>query len=271
MRQPNPKRSWIASLWEDVKWLAANTQTFGDLDTTSLGPWLCMARDFPKQTAKAVKKVCFIDKAIDAAEARALGWQGASVVPAEVADNDFQCQMCDYRGTRVQVQCHEQREHDLISTITRCVDTAACSVCGLMFDSVLICRRHSRESSICNHNLLLRGPFLSDSDLTASLEEDQAIKAANCKAAKAPMKTKKVCTRTFGPRQKIVDKNGVVIQPAKNGHPLGNGRPLFLPRHLCEASLPFTGSCDAARYMPCTDQCRLCGAAPTVYNGPFRN
>ena len=29
----NAKRSWIAALWEDVKWLAQSTSTSADLDT----------------------------------------------------------------------------------------------------------------------------------------------------------------------------------------------------------------------------------------------
>ena len=141
---------------------------------------------------------------------------------------------------------------------------------SLLFDSVAVCRKHSRESPICNYNLLPRGPFVSEVDLVASLEEEQATKAANYKAARAPLKTNKVCIRTFGPLLQIYGEDGVRIQPSKKGHPLGNGRALFLPRHLCEVSEPFRGSCIAARYKPCTVQCRLCGAAPTVFCGPFK-
>ena len=254
-----------------MKWLATTTSKFSELDTQSLGPWLRMAKEAPKQTTKAVHKICFEAKAIEAAEARALGWADESVVPVSIADNVVHCKLCDFHGTRVQVQCHEQRVHGTISDITRCVDTSACTVCGLLFESVVICRRHSRESSICNFNLLRRGPFLTAAELAASLDDDAAIKVANCKVAKAALKTSKVCTRTFGPHQLIFNKDGVVIQPSAKGHPLGNGRPLFLPRHLCEVSEVCLEPCEATRYKPCTDQCRLCGAAPHIFSGPFRS
>ena len=46
-----------------------------------------MAKEFPKQTARAVHKICLEPNAVDAAEARALGWRSDAVVPELVAND----------------------------------------------------------------------------------------------------------------------------------------------------------------------------------------
>ena len=93
---------------------------------------------------------------------------------------------------------------------------------------------------------------------------------SNGKSGKVTMKTSKCCVRTVGPHKIVFDTDGAVIKPSIKGHPLGNGRPLFLPRELCLLVEEAGTSCPAARYKLCTDECRLCGEDPRVFLGPFR-
>ena len=211
------KRSWTRASLEDVKWLAKSTSTFAELEVHSLSPWLQMAKSRPSQTAQAVHKICMEERAVQAAEALALGMKEDIIVPAEVADNLMQCRQCEYKGTAKQVQCHEQRWHGTIADITRCVDTAACSVCGLLFESVAINRRHSRESTLCKHNLLRRRPFLDDATLALSLDEDASFKTSNGKSGKVTMKTSKCCVRTIGPHRVVTGKDGAIYEAFTKG------------------------------------------------------
>ena len=193
-----------------------------------------MAKAKPHQTAQAVHKICMEEKAVQAAESMALGMSDDVIVPAASADDLIQCNLCEYKGNARQVQCHQQRWHGTIADLTICVDTAACTVCGLLFESVAVNRRHSRESSLCLHNLLRRGPFIDDATLALSLDEDALFKTSHGKSGQVTMKRSKCCVRTFGPHRIVVNMEGADIAPSKKGHPLGNGRPLFLPRQLCE-------------------------------------
>ena len=67
-------------------------------------------------------------------------------------------------------------------------------------------------------------------DLEVSLDEDAAFRTANGKSGKGTMKKSGCCMRAFGPYRIVYDANGQVVQASKRGHPLGNGRPLFLPQ-----------------------------------------
>ena len=179
-----------------------------------------------------MKKICLEPKAVQSAEALALGKAADVVVPVAVTNNSFQCRHCDYRGTKVKVHCHEQRVHAEISDLTRCVDTCTCAICGLTFEAVVFNRRHSRDSPLCKANLLRHGPVIDGMDLEMSLDMDAALRTANGKSGKATMKKSGCCMRAFGPYRIIYDANGQVVQASKRGHPLGNGRPFFLPPHL---------------------------------------
>ena len=95
--------------------------------------------------------------------------------------------------------------------------------------------------------------------LEASLDEDATFKTDNGKAGKTTMKKAGCCVRTFGPHRVILNEAGHVVQPSKRGHPLGNGRPLFLPYNLLEHVPVVDVRCEAARYRACTAKCGLCG------------
>ena len=255
------KRSWTKALLADIKWLVEATVTFADLDCSTLGPWLVMARDFPKQTARAVMKICLEPKAVQCAEALALGKVVDDIVTDAVADDSYHCRFCAYHGSARQVQCHEQRLHAAVSDLMYCADSCTCSICGLTFESVVVNRRHSRESLLCKLNLLRHGPVIEGLDLLLSLDEDASFKSANGKAGKTTMKTSGCCVRAFGPHRIIYDADGHIVQASKRGHPLGNGRPLFLPPHLLEHVEVLELPCPAARYSACTDWCGLCGGS----------
>ena len=180
----------------DVKWLASSTKTFSNLDCTTLGPWLTMARDFPKQTSKAIHKICLETQAVQAAVAL-VARPGEASVPAASAEMCL-CRYCDYVGSWAQVHCHEQREHGEISVLTKCVDTCSCAICGLSFEAIVFNRLHSRASPLCKINLLRYGPVMSDAEVQLSLDEDATFKTANSKSGKSGMKKSGCCVSKSG-------------------------------------------------------------------------
>ena len=54
--------SWLHALHDDVRWLAATTSKFENLDVSSLAEWLKLAKRYRAQTAEAVKRVCSEEK-----------------------------------------------------------------------------------------------------------------------------------------------------------------------------------------------------------------
>ena len=111
------------------------------------------------------------------------------------------------------MQRHEQRWHAIISEVTKRVNTVSCAVCGLTFESVAMNRRRSRESPLCKHNLLLRGPVIEGEALSISLDEDATFKTTNGKSGKSTMKRSGCCVRALGPHRIIYDEAGNVVLP----------------------------------------------------------
>ena len=139
------------------------------------------------------------------------------------------------------------------------MDTVACTVCGLVFDSVAGNLAHASKSKLCCSNLIGRGVFLSGDGLKESLAAAASFRSDNKRSGKAPKKVAKLCVRSFGPFPPVFDANNNVIVPSRKGHPLGEGRPLFLPPRLLEAFIfDEIDKCPAGRLKVCTSLCLLC-------------
>ena len=158
-------RSWLSALHRDIRWLAASTKTFENMNSDNVAEWLQMAKRAPNQTTKALRKVCAEEKAIAAAEGLACGFEAG---PAPCAAHELrsapveklQCRYCEYMAKpRTSLQCHESRLHGHANDLTRCIDTATCSVCALTFSSIDGNMTHVYHSEVCRLNHLLRGPF----------------------------------------------------------------------------------------------------------------
>ena len=154
--------------------------------------------------------------------------------------------------------------------MTKCIDTARCTVCGLVSDSINMNLHHAFEGSeLCRHNLLKRGTFLEGEALEAVMGDTASCRSANFNAGFHRRKAEKTCIRAYGPHQVIWSLcNNYIIQPSKRGHPLGSDkkRKLHLPPHLCveEDDMSILDSvfnclpCPASRYRSCTARCTLC-------------
>ena len=116
-----------------------------------------------------------------------------------------------------------------------------------------------RSSKICRLNLLLRGPFLDDAQLAASMAERALWRKQNIKSGLAVGKRKKLCVRSFGPHQVILNAGGEIVQSSLKGHPLGGrGRPMYLPSGLLRPDPVEVTGCPASRLAPCSGKCVLC-------------
>ena len=122
-------------------------------------------------------------------------------------------------------------------------------------------RSHVWHSEVCRLNLLWRGPFLHGDAHTAALAERATVTRKNCKAGIGSEKITRLCVRTFGPHQPILDGNGEFVVPSTRGHPLGPNRALHWPSNLTEVDNYVEVGCPAARYESCSLSCGLCGGS----------
>lgn len=112
----------------------------------------------------------------------------------------WRCHACGYLGkSKSGLSMHRVVVHSALQPINYCVDSAVCSVCGLIFSSILAATVHVAEpSEICLNNLLRRGAFLSPSQVQQCREEIIAVRLAKTKSGKILSKR---CCRTFWPAQ----------------------------------------------------------------------
>ena len=118
----------------------------------------------------------------------------------------------------------------------------------------------SGGSEVCRLNLLLRGPFMTEIEVSEVNEEIATIRRANFALGFGKSRVKFQCTRSFGPHLHVFGMDGSITTPRK-GNPLGKG-PRRLPRHLLtlddDNSYSCTASCPASRFSLCTGRCLLC-------------
>ena len=267
-------RSWLDSLHHDIRWLCSCTTTFKDLDSSSLAPWLNMARANPRSAIACIRKAVRQEKAIQVACAMAapVGGDGGT---GRTEALSFQCPVCTFScSTMCGLQGHLTMSHGRINELTACIDTPWCTVCGLRSASVNMNLHHAYEGSeICRHNLLKRGPFLEGEALVAVMASTALCRSESFKAGNQRRKADKSCIRSFGPHQQIWTVcDSHVIVPSKRGHPLGSDkkRKLHLPPHLWDEidnSLLDCLPCHASLYSPCTDKCVLCRGRVAAENG----
>ena len=184
----------------------------------------------------------------------------------------FHYPACDYTcDSYSALNCHMLNMHGFMSEASRCVNSATCSVCGLVFSGVANNREHVGVggSKICLHNLLQRGAFVSEAEVATINEEIAAARRVNFAKGFNKSKVKFRCTRSLGPLMPAYGLDGVAITPHK-GNPIGSGQ-LRLPYHLLvldtDNSFCSTTSCPAARFSPCTGQCVLCFGQQTSSSG----
>ena len=240
------------------------------MNCESVAEWLTMAKRSPNQTAAALRKACSEAKAINAAEGMACGYEAAKAptygAAAVSSLDELKCRYCEYSSdSRTAMQCHESRLHGHVNDVTRCIDTARCSVCALTFESIDGNMSHVYKSDVCRLNHLLRGPFLEGEALRDVLAEASEFRRSNSDGGRNPRQISKICVRAFGPHQIIMNQDGNCVVPSKKGNPLGGSNRLHLPGHLTEFVEKFDFPCQGARYTVCTAACLLCrGGVPPI-------
>ena len=256
-------RSWASAVHADIRWLAASSTTFQDLDVSSLAAWLKMAKANPHATMQAAKKVCGTPKAVQLAIALATNSEEQVANGNATADNEvYECDVCGYTCySKSALKCHQTSKHEVFSDLARCIDTCGCTICGLTFESIHLCYIHAAKSSVCKNNLLLRGPYLSGQELKDSMIARSEFTLKNRKAGNVNDKISSVCVRAFGPHLPIFGVDGFEIVASEKGHPLGKGS-LHLPPQLLDAVKELDLPCEASRYTVCDSRCLLCKGHP---------
>ena len=256
-------RSWLTSLHNDIRWLVASSPLFSEINAATPAEWLQLAKISPFKTAAAIKKACGTSAVINLALAlqdKASGFVENLAPSPDAVQTIYTCDQCSYSCNSVHAMtCHGIVAHAQTSTVSRCIDTAWCSICGLLFDSPVGVRNHVWHSDICRLNLLWRGPFLQGDSHLEALAVRAAVIKKNNKAGVGKEKNVHLCVRTFGPHQPILDGSGEIVLPSRRGHPLGNNKALHLPSNLTEVDNYVEVGCPAARYELCSPSCGLCG------------
>ena len=152
---------------------------------------------------------------------------------------------------------HKIKIHEDISPMHACIDSALCTICLLLFPSIGHCKKHVIErSEICRYNLMLRGCFLSDTEVVELRTSGNALRRHD----KSSNTTKQVCCRVFGPSRPVYSVAGSLVQPYR-ANPLGDKKQSQrLPSRLLlvdDPPLPLQG-CAASLLKACTGKCLLC-------------
>ena len=152
---------------------------------------------------------------------------------------------------------HRVTAHGTLDQVHACIDSNVCTVCMLVFSSILAVKRHVMEKSpICKLNLLRRGEFLTETEVhscNSSAVEVRRVKKASGKHSSI------LCCRSFGPLLSVFKDDDSQVQPYR-GNPLGKRGPLRLPPHLLlvDEIVETTGRCPASLRKDCIERCLLC-------------
>ena len=231
-----------------------------------MAAWMELATHHSVQLLNGVRKVCGQPFAVMGARLAHVGEQVDRLAPSSGVAQPvlFSCPDCSYTCDNSRaINCHMVNLHGHVSFIARCVNSEACSVCGLVFSNIANSREHVGVggSKICLHNLVLRGVFMKDGEVIAVNADIASARRTNFSNGWSKCKVKNRCVRFSGPHLLAYGIDGNVIEPSKKGSPIGPAR-LHLPHQLiiydADNSYNNVESCPAARFSQCTGRCTLC-------------
>ena len=298
----------MAAVLDDLKWLKWPGSTFSSFCTDNLAEFMQLATT-PVTAARSLQKACGSPEALTyALEALpifpkvgiVMAENGPIVVEMQDAPTRLECDLCDYScSTSKQMAMHSRIKHMSRHPVNRCIDVPWCTVCGI--------HRHNRagmmvhlqdRSKICRLNLLLRGEFVTEEAAEILDAEAATSRLSNVHSGTGKHQVDKLCVRVFGPWQKVVVLEGMVIC-TPNGHPLGNSQKWYWParlepkhllrigcpsyckhftawvrgQHTCRCaqckSVPSAIRCPASKSVQCTEKCMVCGSSGLNATAPY--
>ena len=132
----------------------------------------------------------------------------------------FECTVCSkIFNSKQAVSVHRYKVHGIKSIERKYLDTSQCPVCLLELWSRERAINHVKRSRVCNENLLMRPPLLTE-DQADVLDECELVKfkALRAKGLRRHA-AEKPCVQASGPKWPII------IDPSSfsQHHPLGKG------------------------------------------------
>ena len=210
------KTGWTASLLKDLRWLSGHEKLSGMCDY-DLGQWWGYIRDNLKTFRKEVRAFSKTRLANVMLEQEGPALQTLTATHA----CDFCPKVC---MTFQALSLHRFKAHGLKSAWRKYLDDVYCPVCLRMFWTRERALNHIRyRSRICKHNMLLRGPVISDSEADVLDAADAESHAANHKSGKRRHHVVSPVVQMPGPLWPIIVEEG----RQSSHHELGIGQQYF--------------------------------------------
>ena len=210
--------SWMAYVEKDLRWLTIGN-IFGECKLWTLQDWCHAIASDPCSYRKSIIKYCRSGFA-------SLVTTWAVTKSQRDAQHAWKCEACQANFKSKQgLASHNFQSHGL-RRVERCyVDTTHCPICLLEFwtrERLIV--HVSEKSTLCKHNLMLRGPVLTESE---AMELDRAELGRireNCKQGLRRTHARKPCVRIEGPLPHVLTFDD---ETACSRHPLGHGHRWF--------------------------------------------
>jgi len=205
--------SWLRAVGDDLEWFARVGRDHQRLGAKTLSQWWAAFREQPLVYRKA-----FLEVARSGVARRTSSW-ATTAAERELVESAA-CDECEKAfATKQALAVHGFNVHGSHAAARWHVSTTHCPVCLLEFHTRDRVIAHFYKSAVCNFNLVLSHPRLSEEEFaevqSRAAEQVRALRAAGRPRCFAALP----CVRLQGPLPRAVAPDA-----DPNGHPLGRGR-----------------------------------------------
>ena len=207
-------KTWSNTVYSDLKWLSFFPHFASRKDWTFV-QWCTAIIDEDHIFKKSVVRTCRSPLANVVS-------QWATTESQAIAGCHFECHVCNKMFmSKQKCALHQFKVHGIRSIERRYIVDDSCPICLVKFWSRTRVLNHLKyRSKICQENLLIRPPLISEEEASILDEAERAAIAARAKKGLKPAHAAKPCVQMFGPLVQVVSDPST----ASGHHPLGRGR-----------------------------------------------